>query len=113
MSFRDLGLSDFVLDGIEKMGFENPTPVQEQAIPQLMENHQDAVVLAQTGTGKTAAFGLPALSKVDVNLKKIQAVVVAPTRELATQIRENISDFAKLNRKLNVEVVYGLSLIHI
>lgn len=107
MSFRDLGLSDFILEGIEKMGFENPTPVQEQAIPQLMEVHQDAVVLAQTGTGKTAAFGLPVLSKVDPNLKKIQAIVVAPTRELATQIRENMSDYARVNRKVNVEVVYG------
>ena len=107
MSFKDLGLSDFVLQGIEKMGFENPTPVQEQAIPQLMEGHHDAVVLAQTGTGKTAAFGLPALSKVDPNLKKIQAIVVAPTRELATQIRDNISDYAKTERKVNVEVVYG------
>lgn len=107
MSFKDLGLSDFILEGIEKMGFENPTPVQEEAIPKLMEVHQDAVVLAQTGTGKTAAFGLPVLSKVDPDLKKIQAIVVAPTRELATQIRENMSDYARVNRKVNVEVVYG------
>jgi ATP-dependent RNA helicase DeaD len=91
--FRALGLSEEILDALEKKGYESPTPIQEQTIPLLLNGNLDIVGQAQTGTGKTAAFGLPILEKFDPTQKSVQALVLAPTRELAIQTAEEIKSF--------------------
>ncbi len=107
-NFSKLGLSAGVVEVLDQMGFENPTPVQEQAIPMLLENDPtDFIGLAQTGTGKTAAFGLPLIELIDVDNRATQALIMAPTRELGQQTAAQLKEFTKNNRKLNVEVVYG------
>ena len=82
MNFEVLGLSKPVLRAIAELGFESPTPIQEQAIPVMLGGNQDVVALAQTGTGKTAAFGLPLIDLLDFNQRHTQALILAPTREL-------------------------------
>src|SRR5687767_13431841 len=89
-TFAELGISGPVLRGLADLGFEEPTPVQAQAIPPLMER-QDVVVQALTGTGKTAAFGIPLVETIDVKRRVPQAVVLVPTRELAIQVGEHLS----------------------
>jgi len=84
-TFKSLGLSDEILQAIEKLGFETPTPIQEKTIPILLENENDLIGLAQTGTGKTAAFGLPIIQKITES-KDTQALILSPTRELCMQI---------------------------
>jgi len=106
-TFAELGLSQPLVDTITKMGFETPTPIQEKSIPQLLENPTDLVGLAQTGTGKTAAFGLPLMDLVDTSNSNTQAVVIAPTRELCLQISKELERFAAGNRKMKVYAVYG------
>jgi len=107
-NFSKLGLSADVVEVLDQMGFENPTPVQQQAIPMLLENNPtDFIGLAQTGTGKTAAFGLPLIELIDVDNKVTQALIMAPTRELGQQTAAQLKEFTKNNKKLNVEVVYG------
>ena len=85
-SFEDLGVRDDLLKGIKELGFENPMPVQEKVIPTLLTGDHDLVALAQTGTGKTAAFGLPVIQRVDTSRRVPQALILAPTRELCLQI---------------------------
>jgi ATP-dependent RNA helicase DeaD len=104
--FRELGLSEATLDALAKKGFEEPTPIQAQTIPLLIKGEKDIVGQAQTGTGKTAAFGLPLIELLDDNLKKVQALVLAPTRELAVQVAEEITSF-KGSKRLQVLPVYG------
>jgi len=104
--FRELGLSEATLDALAKKGFEEPTPIQAQTIPLLIKGEKDIVGQAQTGTGKTAAFGLPLIELLDDNLKKVQALILAPTRELAVQVAEEISSF-KGSKRLQVLPVYG------
>ena len=123
--FASLGLSQPLVDAIGKLGFVTPTAIQEQAIPVLLKDDSDLIGLAQTGTGKTAAFGLPLIDLVDAKEKYTQALVLAPTRELCLQIAKELDQFGKFNRSLNVLAVYGgtdiyqqmkaikLSLIHI
>jgi len=107
-TFKDLGLSPNTLKALEDLGFTNPTPVQSQAIPQLIQQDPtDFIGLAQTGTGKTAAFGLPLIELIDVDHPVTQALIMAPTRELGQQIAAQLVDFAKHHGRLNVEVVYG------
>jgi len=106
-SFKTLGLDEKVLEGIKKLGFENPTPIQEQAIPVLLTGKRDFIGLAQTGTGKTAAFGLPLLQILDFSTKKTQTLILAPTRELCVQIASDIEKFADGMRAVNVVAVYG------
>lgn len=107
-NFSKLGLSAKTIEVLDGMGFENPTPVQEQAIPILMENDPcDFIGLAQTGTGKTAAFGLPLMDLIDSDDKTTQALIMAPTRELSQQTAKQLVDFSKNHRSLNIEVVYG------
>ena len=106
-SFDALGLSEEVVKTITEMGFETPTPIQEQAIPILLKGDTDLVGLAQTGTGKTAAFGLPLIELVDTSNKTTQALIVAPTRELSVQITSDLENFSKATRSLNIVTVYG------
>ncbi|MDK8300398.1 MAG: DEAD/DEAH box helicase, partial [Actinomycetaceae bacterium UMB1218B] len=106
ITFADLGLPNEILDAVTQMGFVTPTPIQEKAIPSLLELN-DVVGIAQTGTGKTAAFGLPMLAIVDADEKLVQSLVLAPTRELAMQSAQAIEDFAARTRGLDVVSVYG------
>ena len=106
--FTKLGLSDSIVEVLNQIGFENPTPVQEKSIPLLLtKNPTDFIGLAQTGTGKTAAFGLPLIDLIDTDDKTTQALIMAPTRELGQQTAKQLVDFSRNNRNLNVEVVYG------
>ncbi len=104
--FRALGLSEEILDALEKKGYQSPTPIQEQTIPLLLNGNLDVVGQAQTGTGKTAAFGLPILERFDPTQKSIQALVLAPTRELAIQVAEEIKSF-KGSKRIWITTVYG------
>ena len=111
MSFEELGVWDEILYAISEMGFEQPMPVQEAVIPYLLGNGNDVVALAQTGTGKTAAFGIPLIQRVDVKKNYPQALVLAPTRELCLQIADDIKDYSKYIDDLKVLAVYGGSSI--
>ena len=111
MTFEELGVSDDLLRGIADMGFENPMPVQEKVIPVLLNGDHDLVALAQTGTGKTAAFGLPLLQRIDADNHTPQALVLAPTRELCLQIAGDLADFSKYMPDVVVLPVYGGSSI--
>jgi ATP-dependent RNA helicase DeaD len=104
--FRELGVGDRVLKAIKELGFESPTPVQQQSIPILLKNNQDFLGLAQTGTGKTAAFGLPLLELLDENSSDIQALVLAPTRELCIQISKDFESYSKF-MDFKIAAVYG------
>jgi ATP-dependent RNA helicase DeaD len=105
--FSKLGISDDVVNAVKALGFENPTPIQEQAIPVLLEGSNDFVGLAQTGTGKTAAFGLPLLELIDFKSNKPQALILCPTRELCLQIANDIRNFSKNTPNASVVAVYG------
>ena len=107
IEFEDMGLDGRLVKGIKEMGFENPMPIQEKVIPVLMENGGDMVGLAQTGTGKTAAFGLPLISKTDINNKRVQAIVLSPTRELCIQITNDIRNYSKYIEGFKVVAIYG------
>ncbi|MBD5269468.1 MAG: DEAD/DEAH box helicase [Bacteroides sp.] len=109
--FEDLGVQPDLLKAIEEMGFEHPMPIQEMVIPHLLEKDGDVVGLAQTGTGKTAAFGLPVLQRIDVALREPQALIIAPTRELCLQIAGDLADFSKYIDGLKILPVYGGSSI--
>ena len=96
-AFTQLGIPEDLNQGIEALGILEPTPIQAQAIPFLMEDGGDLIAQAQTGTGKTAAFGLPLLTKIDPSFKEIQAVIIAPTRELAQQIGKQLFRYTKFS----------------
>ncbi|SDC68093.1 MULTISPECIES: DEAD/DEAH box helicase [unclassified Candidatus Frackibacter] len=104
--FEDLNLSKEINKAVEDMGFEEATPIQAQAIPHILKG-EDVIGQAQTGTGKTAAFGIPILEKVDSDNKSVQALVLCPTRELAIQVSEEIGRLAKYKRKIKTLPVYG------
>lgn len=106
MKFTDLPIKDTILSALEKIGFETPSPIQEQTIPKLIEENSDCIALAQTGTGKTAAFGVPLLHKIDVEKKAIQGLIVCPTRELCIQITNELSKYAQ-NMPVSIVPVYG------
>ena len=110
-TFEELGVRPDLLRGIAEMGFENPMPVQEKVIPVLLGGDHDLVALAQTGTGKTAAYGLPLIQRVDIARRVPQALVLAPTRELCLQIAGDMADFSKYVPELEVLPVYGGSSI--
>jgi len=105
--FESMGLRPEVLSAVQELGFVQPTPIQEKAVPFLLESDQDMVALAQTGTGKTAAFGLPIIQQIDPTLKAPQALILSPTRELALQIAADLGSFSKNIEKLSIAVVYG------
>ncbi|MFN3529660.1 MAG: DEAD/DEAH box helicase [Bacteroidia bacterium] len=110
-SFESLGLGPEILEAIHQMGFTTPTPIQTQAIPVLLSGTKDFVGLAQTGTGKTAAFGLPAIQLADLNKREVQVLVLSPTRELCLQITEDLKNFSKQLKGFGVTAVYGGSNI--
>ncbi len=110
-TFEELGVREDLLRAITEMGFESPMPVQEKVIPHLLNKDNDVVALAQTGTGKTAAFGLPVLQRIDISLKQPQALILSPTRELCLQIGSDLADFSKYIPNLKVLPVYGGSSI--
>jgi ATP-dependent RNA helicase DeaD len=105
--FEQLGLSESLLKAILDLGFENPSEVQEKAIPLLLEKDTDMVALAQTGTGKTAAFGFPVIQKIDANNRNTQALILSPTRELCLQITNELKNYSKYEKGINVVAVYG------
>jgi len=107
MKFNELGLNDALMKAISDLGFETPTPVQQQTIPLLASKNTDLVTLAQTGTGKTAAFGLPILNALDPQLKDTQALILSPTRELCVQITSDLKKYAKYLPGVQVTAVYG------
>src|SRR5258707_6253077 len=106
-TFEGLGLDSRLVQATDALGFKQPTPIQEQAIPVLLSGTKDLVGLAQTGTGKTAAYGLPLLQLVDAAERYPQALVVCPTRELCIQIVSEVELFKKFISGMNVLAVYG------
>ena len=111
--FNDFGLNPALLKAIGELGFENPMPIQEQTIPVLLENDVDLVGLAQTGTGKTAAFGLPLLHKIDATQRCVQALILCPTRELCMQITKDLQHYAKYIPEILIVPVYGGASIEV
>lgn len=106
-TFNELGLRPEILTAIDALGYEQPMPIQEQVIPFLLEKEGDLVALAQTGTGKTAAFGLPLLTKIDTEAKQIQALILSPTRELCMQIANDLKHYAAEMKGVKIVPVYG------
>jgi ATP-dependent RNA helicase DeaD len=107
MSFENLGLNDHILKAVEKMGFTEPTPIQKKIIPEIMNSDKDIVGLAQTGTGKTAAFGLPMVQLMDFYSTHTQGVVICPTRELCIQISGDFKEFTRYVKPAKIVSVYG------
>ena len=106
-TFEELGVSVEIRRAIEEMGFVQPMPVQEEVIPRLLTSEKDMIALAQTGTGKTASFGIPLLMRLDLSNRDTQALVLSPTRELCLQIADDLRDFSKYMDGVHVEAVYG------
>lgn len=106
-TFQDLGLNNLLLNAISDLGFKTPSDVQDKAIPILLEEDTDLVALAQTGTGKTAAFGFPMLQKINVESRTTQGLILSPTRELCLQITNELKNYGKYYKGLNVTAIYG------
>lgn len=106
VKFEDLGLSENVLRALDEYGYKEPTPIQVKTIPFIMQG-KDVIGQSQTGTGKTASFGLPLIESIDVNLNKVQAIILCPTRELATQVTGELRKFTKYKEGVKVLAVYG------
>ena len=111
MTFEELGVNNDLQRAIAELGFENPMPVQEKVIPILLNSDHDVVALAQTGTGKTAAFGLPVIQRINADEHVPQALILSPTRELCLQIAADLADFAKYTPGVEILPVYGCSSI--
>ncbi len=106
-AFKKLGLNSEIMKSLDDLGFTEPSPIQEKAIPFILKSENDLIALAQTGTGKTAAFGLPILQKIKVNEKAMQAIILCPTRELCIQISRDITKLGKYSKGLTITAVYG------
>ncbi|HPB55639.1 MAG TPA: DEAD/DEAH box helicase, partial [Candidatus Aminicenantes bacterium] len=106
-AFQTLGLKDSLVQGVRELGFTDPTPIQLQVIPKLLHSPRDIIALAPTGTGKTAAFGLPILQRLDPELRHVQALVLSPTRELCVQIGKDLQDLGSQLPFLRVVPLYG------
>jgi len=107
LKFEEAGLRSDILDAIKAIGFEEPTPIQAKTIPHLLSSDRDLIGLAQTGTGKTAAFGLPLIQLTDVKNREVQSLVLCPTRELCMQIAKDLGNFSKQSKGIKVLPVYG------
>jgi ATP-dependent RNA helicase DeaD len=105
--FEALGLNDNIVKAVTELGFESPTPIQEKVIPALLTGNTDLVALAQTGTGKTAAFGLPLVSLIDFTSRETQALIMCPTRELCMQITRDLQSYTKYIKDANIVAIYG------
>src|SRR5690554_1414768 len=105
-TFKEMGLNESLLEAVHELGFVEPTPVQKQAIPHILTSEKDLIALAQTGTGKTAAFGLPILEKIDSESRTIQAIILCPTRELCLQITKDLEKYANHLSALKILAVY-------
>jgi ATP-dependent RNA helicase DeaD len=110
-TFKELGLNKNIIKALTDLGYENPTEIQSQAIPQVLASKEDLKAFAQTGTGKTAAFSLPILEQIDTESKNTQAIILSPTRELAIQIAKNIGEFSTYIDNFRVAAIYGGSNI--
>ncbi len=110
-TFIETGLRKEIISAISELGFETPTPIQAESIPHILTSDQDLIALAQTGTGKTAAFGLPAIHRIDTTKKEPQTIVLCPTRELCLQITRDLESYAKKIKGLKILAVYGGSSI--
>ena len=110
-NFQELNLNEEIISAITELGFVKPTPIQELVIPVLLDSDRDLVGLAQTGTGKTAAFGLPMIQKIDTGTSDTQGLILSPTRELCIQIANDLQSYAKYNKNLRITPVYGGSSI--
>ena len=106
-TFEELGVCEEIRRAIEELGFTQPMPVQEEVIPYLLGSRNDVIALAQTGTGKTAAFGIPVLQRIDPMRNETQALILSPTRELCLQITDDLRDFSKYMQGIHIEAVYG------
>ena len=111
-TFQSLGLQPELLETIDSLGFKNPTPVQEKVIPLLLKKETDLVALAQTGTGKTAAFGFPLLQKLDLQKRETQSLIIAPTRELCLQITSEMERYSTSLRGIGVVAIYFQSRLY-
>ena len=107
INFEEMGFTPGILKAIQELGFENPMPVQEKVIPLMLGGEVDIIALAQTGTGKTAAFGLPLVQATDTEINNTQALILCPTRELCMQITGDLTDYARFTGKLKILAVYG------
>ena len=107
VTFEELGLREDLLQGIKALGFETPTPIQEMVIPAALKSEDDLIALAQTGTGKTAAFGLPLLHRCDASRRTVQSLILCPTRELCVQVAGDLENYAKFAKHYKVVAVYG------
>jgi len=106
-TFQELGLHDEIIEAITELGYQAPTPIQKEAIPQVLTSKTDLIALAQTGTGKTAAFGLPIINQIDVTSTKTQSIILCPTRELCLQISKDLESYSKKIKGLKITAVYG------
>lgn len=106
-TFKEMGLNDALVQAVHDLGFEKPSPVQELAIPQILGSEVDVIALAQTGTGKTAAFGLPVLNQLSVDSRTIQSIILCPTRELCLQIVKDMEAYSKYLPNVKIQAVYG------
>ncbi|MCK5062137.1 DEAD/DEAH box helicase [Candidatus Parcubacteria bacterium] len=106
-TFKELGLNPEIINGLDDLGFIEPSPIQEKAIPFILKSKKDLIASAQTGTGKTAAFGLPILNQIKANEKDLLAIILCPTRELCIQISRDITKFAARSKWIKVTAVYG------
>ena len=107
MKFTDLNLNQHIIRALSDLNFVSPTPIQNKVIPFLLENDKDLIALAQTGTGKTAAFGVPTLQKINDKEKIVQSIILCPTRELCLQITRDMQSFAKYSKNIKITAVYG------
>ncbi len=108
LTFKEAGIEENIVRAVEELGFETTMPVQEKVIPILIKGHsRDIIAMAQTGTGKTAAFGLPLIQKTEVSAKYIQHLILSPTRELCLQIADDLTDYARYKPSLKVAAVFG------
>ncbi len=107
ITFEESGLEEGLLKAVKELGFEKPTPIQEKTIPHLLKSKQDLIALAQTGTGKTAAFGLPAIQLSNLSIKHTQTIILCPTRELCLQICNDLKAYAKYTKGIGIVAVYG------
>jgi len=107
IQFEEMGFTPNVLKAIQELGFEQPMPVQDKVIPLILGDDCDIIALAQTGTGKTAAFGLPLIQATDTGINSTQALILCPTRELCIQITGDLNDYARYTGNLKILAVYG------